>query len=132
MPPRRPQPVKNPPLPRPLIVGLPNPVPGPVTRRRGSSIAKPWSTFGWPRAHNHGAWFGLGLGLLTLYLQWKLPWTFVQANYIMPLGAIGAGIYGEVRSRSWDLQGRGKWIARAAIALGGASVAVYLISFFFR
>ena len=120
--------VRQPPVPRPIALPNPFPVYRPRTGRGRISTARPWHTFGWPRARNYAAWWGLIFGLFALYLQYTLPRMIgPSASFPFALGAVLCGTYGEVRSRSWELQGRGKWIARTALGLGGAGFLIYLI-----
>jgi DNA-binding helix-hairpin-helix protein with protein kinase domain len=126
-PPRNPFQGKTPPLPPAIPSSAPSRRPRP--RPHGRSSGVPWHTLGWPRAKNYWAWLGLSLSSGSFIEMWFSSWPLHRSVFTLAWLGILGGIAGEFRSKSWDLQGRGKRIARAAIGLGLLATLFYLIAF---
>ncbi len=113
---------------------LPRGIPRRITRFTRSTLRKriPISPpqlsaparFIWPHPPNWGAWLGLIVSVATAYYLWSLPRDAAGSLYIFGILGLVSGVVGEVRASSWDLSGRGKWIARAAIGLSAADTAL--------
>jgi DNA-binding helix-hairpin-helix protein with protein kinase domain len=123
---RPPAPINRPPL------NMPFPPPIPYTysprRRRRSSSAKPWTAYGWPKAHNYWAWLGFGLGLVDLLLLWVLP---AYARSIVASPAVftcAFGAIGEFKALRWDIAGRGRWLSHLAIGMGLLALGIAMAS----
>lgn len=122
----RPLPANRPPLNAPL----PPPIPYVPSRRRSHrpSTSVPWSTFGWPKAHNYWAWLGFGLGVLDLYLLWQLPGQYRSAMTMPALFTCVFGVVGEFKTFRWDIAGRGKWLSHLAIGMGALGLIIAIWS----
>ncbi|MGV3773959.1 MAG: protein kinase domain-containing protein [Verrucomicrobiales bacterium] len=98
-------------------VAGPPPIPRPVPNSRSQSVSastttskKPFSGFPGPR--NDWAWIGLFFSSAAIVTS-----TILGLPYLFGiLGGI-CGIYGEVQSHGWYLDGKGRWVARWSMLL---------------
>lgn len=109
VPPRDP----NMPVPR----RIPNLWPGIRVRgqHRGSTVN---IVFRWPQARNYWAGMGIFFSVLSLYFWWNLRPSNLALNGLIGLLAALFGAGGEIRSQSWDLDGRGQRLSRIAMVIG--------------
>jgi DNA-binding helix-hairpin-helix protein with protein kinase domain len=109
----------NPPLPRPISRPVVQRTPRRQVKSQHASAIQ--AAFGSLRRNEWG-WIGLVFGVAGVILVLGF------SSYLRPLGVFCGmasfvlGVAGEVRSRDWHCDGRGKWPARIAIALGVISV----------
>ncbi len=132
--PKRPPPARS----SSTTTGRRTPVPRGIPRRNIARVHINWRTrqatlqppaparprFVWPHPPNWGAWLGLIISIVTAYYLYALPRDSAGSMYIFGILGLVAGIVGEVRATSWDLSGRGKWIARTAIGVAAIDTAL--------
>ncbi len=99
-------------------VPLPPPIPssgsGPRTSPAGPG-RRPRPLLGdW----NDWAWVGAFFAGLTVISAYSFHWRGNPASFLLGLLSLMTGIVGEAKSWRPEIDGRGKWLARSAIAIG--------------
>ncbi len=110
-----------PPIPRPI------PASPSSTRasRRGSSRNNPiYQAFGTVN-RNDIAWAAIILSVIV-WLMMLLPAHYLVLKFLVTLLSVLAGIGGEIHAHSWWCDGRGRWLARSALALSALAMFILL------
>ena len=113
----------------PIPRGIPHPsrpFPTGSSYRRGARSTNPLPKpkFVWPHPPNWSAWMGLLISLVTAYYLWQLPRPAAGSLYMFGILGLVAGVVGEVKASSWEMSGRGKWVARVTIGIASLDTAV--------
>jgi DNA-binding helix-hairpin-helix protein with protein kinase domain len=79
----------------------------------------------WPHGPNNTAWQGFFLSLIAFWLCTRVILPLRNLGYLLGIVAVVFGLYGEYRSRQWDMQGKGRMPSRIAIGLGAVDLLIY-------
>lgn len=74
---------------------------------------------------NDIAWAAIILSVIV-WLMMLLPAHYLVLKFLVTLLSVLAGIGGEIHAHSWWCDGRGRWLARSALALSALAMFILL------